>query len=300
MKHKTSKFFRRTLGLLTAACTTAVLLAAPAQAETATRFEDNSRLVAIGGSVTEIVYALGGEKLLIARDQTSTFPQQANALKDVGYLRRLAPEGVLSVNPSGILMIEGSGPKETLDVLSKASVPIITVPESYSRDGILKKIEVIGAALGLQDKASQLADATAKDLDAAAQQIGTHKTPKRVLFVLSAPGGRLMVAGTGTAADSIIKLAGAVNVIDAFAGYKQLTDEAAEQAAPDVILTMGNGQPSASEDQLLGNAAIRLTPAAKNKAIIRMDGAFLLGFGPRTGAAIRELSERLYGASKSE
>ena len=57
------------------------------------------------GAVTEIVYALGAEKRLVARDSTSLYPEAALALPDVGYMRQLSPEGVLSVNPSAILML---------------------------------------------------------------------------------------------------------------------------------------------------------------------------------------------------
>ena len=93
-------------------------------------FADTSRIAAIGGSITEIVYALGEEKQLVARDSTSLYPEAALALPDVGYMRALSPEGVLSVNPTGILALQGSGPKEAVDVLKKASVPFIEVPET--------------------------------------------------------------------------------------------------------------------------------------------------------------------------
>src|SRR5688500_18984294 len=83
---------------------------------------DTSRLVTVGGAVTEIVFALGYGDKVIARDITSFYPDEVNRLPSVGYMRALSPEGVLSVNPSAILLIQGSGPKETIDVLSKASV----------------------------------------------------------------------------------------------------------------------------------------------------------------------------------
>ena len=51
------------------------------------------RIVALGGDVTEIVYALGAESSLVARDSTSQWPQATNALPDVGYLRQLNAEG---------------------------------------------------------------------------------------------------------------------------------------------------------------------------------------------------------------
>ena len=107
-------------------------------------FKDTSRIASVGGSITEIVYALGEEDKLAARDSTSVYPEAALKLPDVGYMRALSPEGVLSVNPTGILAVEGSGPRETIDVLKKASVPFITVPETYDHAGILEKIRVVG------------------------------------------------------------------------------------------------------------------------------------------------------------
>ena len=71
---------------------------------------DTSRLVSIGGDVTEIIYALGEEKRLIARDSTSLYPKEATQLPDVGYMRALSPEGILAVNPTAIIAVEGSGP----------------------------------------------------------------------------------------------------------------------------------------------------------------------------------------------
>ncbi len=50
---------------------------------------DTSRVVSVGGDVTEIVYALGEEDRLIARDTTSMYPEAAMKLPDVGYMRAL-------------------------------------------------------------------------------------------------------------------------------------------------------------------------------------------------------------------
>lgn len=257
---------------------------------------DTSRVVAVGGSLTEIVYALGEEGRLIARDSTSVFPQEALALPDIGYMRALSPEGVLSINPSTILLLEGSGPPEALDVLRKASVPLVTVPEKFDRAGILEKIAVVGDVLSVGDKAGKLADRVAADIDAAQAATAGIENRKKVLFVLSLQGGRVLASGTGTAADGIIALAGGVNAVDAYPGYKQLSDEAIIEAAPDVILAMDRGGDHETQaDQLLSHPAIAATPAAANRQVVRMDGAFLLGFGPRTAEAARELASALYG-----
>ncbi len=257
--------------------------------------EAPSRIVAIGGSITEIVYALGEEERLIARDTTSVFPEAALALPDVGYIRALSPEGVLSVDPDLILALDGAGPPEAVDVLSRASIPMVSVPEGYSADGVREKVLAVGEALDRQDEAAALADRIAGEIKAAAK-LAADGEPPRVLFIISAEGGRLMASGTGTAADGMIRLAGGLNVIDAFPGYKQLTDEAVLQAAPEVIVMMDRGEGhDAASDTILTHPAIASTPAGENRRLVRMDGAYLLGFGPRTGAAVRDLAEAIHG-----
>ncbi len=119
----------------------------------------------------------------------------------------------------------------------------------------------------------------------------------RVLFILSMQGGKILAAGTDTAADGIMRLAGATNSIDGFSGYKQLSDEAVISAAPDAILVMDGGGAPISDEMLFSNAAIGQTPAGSARRVIRMDGSYLLGFGPRTADAIRDLADALYGKS---
>ena len=270
-------------------------VARPAAAEDATVLPDTSRVVAIGGAVTEIVFALGEQKHLVARDSTGTYPEAAKALPDVGYMRALSPEGVLSVDPTGIIALQGSGPKEAVDVLKKASVPYVEVPETYDNEGILERIRVVGKALGVEDKAAALAAETQAKLKAAEARTAGIDRKKRVLFILSMQGGKIMAAGAHTGADGIVTLAGAVNAIEGFSGYKQLSDEAIVTAAPDVILMMDHAGPGVSDDDLFGNAAISQTPAGQARRVIRMDGGYLLGYGPRTADAISDLSKALYG-----
>jgi iron complex transport system substrate-binding protein len=271
--------------------------ARPAFADVTQTLADTSRLIAIGGSVTEIVYALGEQDHLIARDTTSVYPDEALALPDVGYIRALSPEGVLSVEPSAILMLEGSGPQEAVDVLKKASVPIAVVPEGFDSQGILNKIRAVGHAIGAQHKAADLAARVEVDLAEAEALTGNIQDRRRVLFVLTAQGGRLMASGSRTAANGIITMGGGINVMAEFEGYKPVADEAIIEAQPDLILMMNtrSGTNEEANAELLAHPAIAATPAGRNKAILRMDGAYLLGFGPRTAAAVRDLAAELYG-----
>lgn len=255
----------------------------------------HSRILSIGHSVTEIVYALGEGHTLVARDSTSRFPPEANQLPNVGYMRALSAEGVLSVEPDLILASEGAGPKEVVDVIRAAGIAFVDVPTGFTPEAITEKIRVVGAALNVPDRADTLAAAVQADI-ALAQGAAPVDQPKRVMFLMSAAGGKLIAAGQDTEADAIIRLSGAANAVTGFTGYKTLEDEAAAAAVPDVILMMDRaGLQHATASELFALPALATSPAAANNALIKVDGAKVLGFGPRTAEAIRELNALIYG-----
>ncbi|MBB4952207.1 iron complex transport system substrate-binding protein [Agrobacterium vitis] len=254
-----------------------------------------SKIVAIGGSVTEIVYALGEEQRLVGRDSTSIYPPEARKLPDTGYIRALSPEGVLSLTPDLILMLQGAGPPEALETLKAAGVSLVTIPDGYDAASISQKVEAVGAALGVDEKAHALAARLDASLKAVLAKNGAPEHKARVLFVLSLQSGRIMAAGAQNHADGIIKLAGGENVMADIHGYKQVSDEAIIKAAPDVIVMMtGTGGHSVDDQTVLDTPAIASTPAGKAKRLVRMDGMYLLGFGPRTAEAVQTLHTALY------
>jgi iron complex transport system substrate-binding protein len=89
-------------------------------------------------------------------------------------------------------------------------------------------------------------------------------------------------------------MAGNVNAADAVEGYKPMSDEAVIAAAPDVILMMDRGAHAVTADDLFRLPSFRATPAAARRALIVMDGLYLLGFGPRTPDAARDLMAAVY------
>ncbi len=120
--------------------------------------------------------------------------------------------------------------------------------------------------------------------------------PRRVLFVLSLQGGKVMAGGAGTEAEGIIRLAGGVNAAEGFNGYKPMGDEAVLTAAPDVILMMDReGDLAVTLADVQGHPALGQTPAGLAGAVVGMDGMLLLGFGPRTPEAADRLHRALYG-----
>jgi iron complex transport system substrate-binding protein len=258
---------------------------------------DPARIVSIGGAITEILYALGFEDRVAAVDTTSLYP--ASALRDkpnVGYMRQLSAEGVLGLNPSLVLAVQGSGPKETIDVLEAAKVPLVLVPETFSEQGLLDKIKLVGHAMGADARAECLTAAVSGDLAQLRTLRAKVTKPVRVMFVMSLLNGRAMAAGQKTAANEIIALAGGVNAIEGYDGYKIISDEAIVAARPDMVLSIQRSKDTLEAEAVYVHPAFALTPVVANRGFIAMEGLYLLGFGPRTAAAARDLSVRLYPA----
>ncbi|MDF1818737.1 MAG: ABC transporter substrate-binding protein [Immundisolibacteraceae bacterium] len=252
-----------------------------------------ARIIVIGGAITEIVYALGHQARIVAVDSSSRHPQAANGLPNVGYMRTLGAEPILALNPDLVLLAADAGPPAVIEQLSDAGVNIVVVPEGPSLPGVLKKIDAVAPALGDAARGKVLRAKLAADFKAL-DELPRLTTPPRVLFLLSVGTGSLMAAGDGTSADGIIKLAGGSNAITDFNGYKPLSPEAAINAAPDVILVTDRTlEVLGGKQALLDQPWVTASSAVSAPHIVSMDGLLLLGFGPRTATAVRDLAQQL-------
>jgi iron complex transport system substrate-binding protein len=257
--------------------------------------KESSRLVTVGGAITEIVYALGAGAKLVGVDTSSTYPEAATTLPRVGYQRLLSAEGVLSLNPFLILVSAEAGPPAAISQLRATGAAVLKVPVAYTVDGVQAKIRMVAQALDLERRGEELVQLLMQDIAEAKVMLHRIRSQPRVLFIYARSSGALQVSGFGTAADAMIRLAGGVNAVTGYEGYRPLTAEAVVAAAPDVILLpMRSLEILGGLDGLLTAPGLALTPAGEKRRIVAMDDLYLLGFGPRTGQAVRELASRLH------
>ena len=256
------------------------------------------RIVALGGPVTETVYALGAGELLVGTDSSSVYPEAATKLPQVGYQRTLAAEGILSLKPTLVLASDEAGPPAALEQLRAAGVEISLVPSEHSVAGAQAKVLAIAKVLNRTAEGEKLAAAIDAQGREAAGIIAAAPGKPKVLFLYARGASTLNVSGHGTAADAMISLVGARNAVTGYEGYKPLTAEAAVAAAPDYILMMSRGVDSmGGKDAVLTQPGLALTPAGQKKQVVAIDDLLLLGFGPRTGAALTELARALHPAT---
>jgi len=250
-----------------------------------------TRVLSIGGSITEIVYLLGEEDRLVAVDSTSVYPPEVHALPNVGYMRRLSAEPVLALAPDLILADGDAGPDPVIEQITAAGVNLIRLDKATDIAGVGRKIRTVAAALGRAADGVRLADAITGRATLLSKAARAQPNPPRVLFLLSVGKGAPLAAGRDTAAAGIIHTAGGANAIDGFDGYKPLSPEAAVTADPDIILvTDRTVEQMGGASAILGRSELAPTRAAREGRIVEVDGLLVFGFGPRIAEAIELLS----------
>jgi iron complex transport system substrate-binding protein len=253
------------------------------------------RIVAVGSSITEIIYALGAEKLLVGVDTTSLYPEVARSLPQVGYMRALSAEGVLSLKPTLIIATTAAGPASVLDQLKATGIEVMVLPDHYDYDSVVTKIAAVGKVTGKVSEADALIASGRATMKALSEKLATATSHPRVLFLLGMGSGAPQASGRGTAADGIIKMAGGMNAIDGYNGYRPLTPEAVIASKADYILvTRQTVEAMGSLQAILDQPAINRTPAGKAGKVLEFDALLLLGFGPRTPQAAEQLALKLH------
>lgn len=258
-----------------------------------------TRLISIGGALTELVYELGLQQLLVGVDSTSLFPAAATRLPQVGYARTLAAEGLLSLQPSLIVATEDAGPPAVLRQLEAARVPLHVLPAEHRFEGLIARCRSLGQLLGREAAAQDLMTRLNQQWQHSTRQVQAlrqRRAPPRVMFVLSHGMNQVRIAGQDTAADAMLSYAGASNAVQGFTGYKQLTPEAAIAAAPELVLVTDQGLAAAGGVKAFFKLpGLAQTPAARAQRMVSIEALELLGFGPRLPHSVLRLAQALYG-----
>lgn len=259
------------------------------------------RIVAIGGDVTEILFALGAGDRVVAVDLTSRHPAAARALPNVGYMRQLSAEPILALAPDHIIAVADAGPADAVAILRQAGVRYTTVEDDPSIEGALAKVTAVAAAVGLEDAGAALAAEMREKMDAVAADVAARAARPRVVFLLSVGRGALLAGGRDTSADGAIRLAGGENVATDFTGYKPFEPEAMTAADPEaVIVTDRTVEALGGVDAILDLPALSGATAVRNGRVLVFDGQKLLGFGPRLPEAVADLAAALAETGASD
>ena len=240
----------------------------------------NERVITIGGCVTETVFALEMGQNVVAVDISSSIPNKVTQLPQVGYIRGISTEGILSMNPDKILTTTEMGPPKVVQQLKDAGInlKIFNAPKNY--DDILSLIDDVATFLDVSKKGEQLKS----ELIELNNQITKLKLDKpKIVFFMSPALGSYNAAGSGTRADYLINYIGGENIFaNDFKRYTKVSKEDIIKYNPDIILTGYVRELNKKEvvDIFKNSDEFQSVAAIKNNQLYGVSVGEVLNFGP--------------------
>ena len=251
------------------------------------------RLVVAGGSLSELVYAMGVGNRVVGVDETTSYPPETAALPHIGYWKQLSSEGILSLHPDSFITWQDAGPQIVLDQLRAQKVNVVTLPRVPATvEQMYANIRELATTLHIPDQGEALVNRLQQRLERIKHSVAAKNAPVKAMFILSAGGSAPQIAGKGSVADAIMTLAGAQNVAT-HAQYKSYSAESLIAANPEVIVVTSQ-MVDGGLARLSTIAGITHTAAWKNQRIVAIDQALILGMGPRVADAVEALHQQFW------
>ena len=254
----------------------------------------NERIVVAGGALTEIVFALGAGEDIVGVDSTSRFPKQVTQLPQIGNLKLLNIESVLSLTPSLVISFDDAEIANVLKQISQAKVDVLTLKRVPSTvDLLYENISKIAAKLDRPKEGQELIKRIQTNLSQIQNRTATRRQKPKVLCIMNM-GGNIFIAGKNTTIDALITIAGGENLAT-HKSVRTYTTESLIAMNPEVIiLTTHSIEELGGFDKINTIPGITETDAYKNHGIVIIDDSYLFGIGPRVVEVVSKLFNGFY------
>lgn len=251
------------------------------------------RIVSLAPAVTEMLYALGLGEKTVAVTTFCDYPPEAKGKPKIGGMSNPSLEAVVSLRPDIVVMTTDGNPKEFHERLESLGLKtyVFRARRISELPGALREL---GAALGVKERAEELAAGIEKKLKRPDYKGRRHTALKTLFIVWPEP---LIVAGPGTAIDDAIILLGHKNIAGdsmgdeeawSWGAYPKFSVEEVIRRGPDVIfIGGGHEEMSRVSEKLL--MRLKSTPAVK-KGNVHYVGDRLYRLGPRVVEGVEELA----------
>ncbi|WP_274651463.1 ABC transporter substrate-binding protein [Paenibacillus humicola] len=248
------------------------------------------RIVTLLPSETEVVYAVGAGDRVVAVDDFSNYPKDAESKEKIGGADANL-EKIASLKPDLVLGSSNMS-SNTVEALRKLNLTVYASdPKTY--DAVIDKIKQIGVIL---DKSAE-AEKVATHMQDVRKQVeeAVKDAPKPKVYLEISPG---WTVGKGEFLDELLTIAGGTNIADQ-SGWFQIDPEAVIKANPDIIVyTSQAGLKPGEKNPIL--AAIETRPgweqisAVKNNKLFEVDQDPLVRVGPRLSDGLLEVAKKLH------
>ncbi len=224
------------------------------------------RVVSVSPAVTEIIFALGADSLLVGRTDFCQYPAQALEIESIGGISNLNIEKVISLHPD--LVISGSMvPQKAVEQINKAGVPLVCVIEKPAFEGLFENIATIGRLVGSTETAEKLNDSLKREVEKIHLDTSSH-TPT-VYYVVGYGKGGNFTAGGNTFINDILLRAGCRNIAENISGW-EFSLESLLLADPDYILIRKE-----DAEKFCNTEPYNKLSSVRNHKVIPLESAYL-------------------------
>jgi len=236
------------------------------------------RVVSFSPNLTQIVYALGAQDLLVGVDEYSVYPEAAKSIPRMGSYLDPDLEALIAANPDLVLVLK------TDESISNDLLSLGFRFEEFGNDN-LNDIQAsyirLGKLLDREDEAQELASRFTRTADEVESKLSGVE-PRTVALVVGRNLGRMQdiyVAGGGNFLGELLEVAGGENVFkNEPIPWPQVGAESLIGTDPDVIIdsTLAKGSSDEEYAALLKDwDQLPTLKALKNdRVIIARDGWF--------------------------
>ena len=248
------------------------------------------RIVSLVPSVTEVLFAIGAQDLLVGVTDFCDYPAAARAKPSVGGMLAPSLETLVRLRPDLVVATTAGNREETFEQIERLKIPVYLVNPATVGD-VPDLIGRLGALTGHDGEAARLVASLDARIRAVAAGVGGRPRP-RVLYVLWPDP--LIVPGRGSLVGELVALAGGDSVTaDGAEAYPRLSLEAAIARAPEVIILASHG---AGQGRMAREKWERFTslPAVKAGRLYTVDGNLLHRYGPRVVDGLELLARLIH------
>jgi iron complex transport system substrate-binding protein len=221
------------------------------------------------------------------------YPEAAKTKPKIGGYFTPNIEEIVAMKPD-LVLTDGYVP-ELITKLDSLGIPIAVInPKDINR--VLTDIELLGNVTGSQKEAKEITSDMKNRIDAVVNTVGNASRPS-VFYVFDATDTtKPWTAGPGSFVDTLISLAGGVNVADSASDpWVQFNMEELVNSNPDIILVdSSHGTAAISPAQIKKLPGWQDLTAVKENRIYIIDGDLVNRSGPRIVEGLEEMAKILH------
>ena len=240
-------------------------------AENLVMSKPSDKYITIGGAVTEVVFNLGFGNSVIAVDQSSTMPSRVKDLPDVGYIRMISSEKILSKLPNKIFTSTSMSPKTAVEQLKASPLEFMMYDAPKNIENTMKLIDSISRDLGVVELGDILKNRMFEQMTLIQDIKNTFDVVPQIVFFMNPKSGSYVAAGKGTIADYLIEFIGGENIFaNEFNSYQKVSEESILIKNPDIILVAAHNSADDVSSFFLNNENFKNLESLKNGNIIEI------------------------------